>query len=206
MYEKWDTARNIIISSLHGCKGLSGEDLGYYHALPSLAQHNKDAVLLYLLPYLIKPPRGRVGADKTSIREKQEAFFIHANTAADIDGALERQRQICAASNTSLQPIPVFVGPLVNLDAFYVYINDSIENPTIYQAPTTLHAIDLTFKIFFALNCSYATRAQSIWIFLQKAFYDINLTTDKCSRDTHALIGRISQLVQGNENNEPNVA
>lgn len=203
-FDRWDITRDIITAALQDCKRLTGDDSGYYHALSSLAQHNKDAVL-YLLPYLIKPPRGSLGEGKISIREKQESFLIHAQTAADIDRALERQRQICIDTQSPLQPIPVFVGPLVNLEAFYVYINDSLENPTIYQAPSALHVIDLTFEVIFVLKCAFTKRSASIWIFIQKALYGINLPNDKCSRDTNVLIARILRQVElGNENLAPN--
>lgn len=209
MFDRWEGARNIIDSSLRNCNELDVDDLGYHRALPALAQHNKDAVLLYLLPYLLKLRRTRQGkpaAEKISIREKQEAFFIHTESAADIDRALKRQRQICTAANVPLQPIPVFVGPLVNLEAYYVYVNDDIVEPTIYQAPTALHAVDLSFKIFFALNCAFAPRAHATWLFIQKALYDINLPTDNCSRDTHTLIARIAlAATQRNENIDPNI-
>ncbi|XP_015125923.1 uncharacterized protein LOC107047642, partial [Diachasma alloeum] len=203
---RWQVARDIVITALNSCTGIKGEDLGFKTALPSLAQHNKDALLFYLLPYLIKPPRrGAEGEKSLTVKEKQAAFILHVETAADIEGALNTQRKVCGDSNTTLQPLPIVVGPLVKLDAFYVYINDSLETPTIYQSPDLLHMIDLTFKVFFSLNCSYPTRAVSLWTFIQKAFYDIHLETDKCNRDTEALIGQIShECTGGDENVNPN--
>ncbi|XP_034936582.1 uncharacterized protein [Chelonus insularis] len=205
LFERWDVARTVIINSLEDCRALNGDDLGFFKALPSLAQHNKDAVLLYLLPYIIKPSRKHIGAEKLlSIREKQESFFIHVQTAADIDAALDNQRQICNNSNTTLQPIPIFVGPLVNLKSFYIYINDCIKNPTIYQCQTVLHTIDLTVRIFYALYCEFPARVYSIWTFIKKALYNINSPIDNCSRETVAIIGQISQQIL-NENRNPNI-
>lgn len=179
--------------------------MGYYSALPALGLHNKDSVLFHLLPYLINPPRTKNRTGNISISEKQDAFLIRAETAADISGALERQRQICIATGSTLQPIPVIVGPLVNPEAFYVYVNDSLENPTIYQAESLLHAIALTVIIAFALNCAYAVRASFVWTFIQKALFRIDLPTDKCSRETSALIARIVHLVEPtDENCDPN--
>ena len=104
-------------------------------------------MILYLLPYLINPPRAK-NIGKRSIREKQEAFFVHVEPPNDLHDAVQRQRIICATVGTTLQPISVIVGPLVKLDAFSVYINDSMENPTIYRTDSMLQAINLSFQIF----------------------------------------------------------
>ncbi|KAK0179296.1 hypothetical protein PV327_005061 [Microctonus hyperodae] len=87
-FNRWETARDIIIKYLEDSKGLTGGDLELYRALPALAQYNKDAVLFYLVPHLLKSPRGS-RTKKISIREKQEAFLIHVNTAADINTSIE---------------------------------------------------------------------------------------------------------------------
>ncbi|KAK0178584.1 hypothetical protein PV327_007462 [Microctonus hyperodae] len=100
-FDRWETARYIIIEYLEDSKGFTGDDLGLYRALPALAQHNKDTILFYLLPYLLKSPR-KSKTKKISIREKQEAFLIHANTAADINTRIERQQQICVATGSTL--------------------------------------------------------------------------------------------------------
>ncbi|KAK0072722.1 hypothetical protein PV325_010926 [Microctonus aethiopoides] len=140
-FTRWNCARDIIKTALADCNKLKGVDSGYYSVLPALNQHNKDSVLFHLLPYLINSPRTKHRVGNITISKKEEAFLIRAETAANISGALERQRQICIATGSTLQPIPVIVGPIVNPEAFYVYVNDSLENPTIYQAESLLHAI-----------------------------------------------------------------
>ena len=80
---------------------LTGNDLGYYHSLLSLSEHNKGAVILYLLPYLINPPRGK-NIGKRSIREKQKAFFLHVELRNDLHDAVQRRRNICATEGTTL--------------------------------------------------------------------------------------------------------
>ncbi|KAK0074910.1 hypothetical protein PV326_012070, partial [Microctonus aethiopoides] len=172
-FTRWNCARDIIKTALADCNKLKGVDSGYYSVLPALNQHNKDSVLFHLLPYLINSPRTKHRVGNITISKKEEAFLIRAETAANISGALERQRQICIATGSTLQPIPVIVGPIVNPEAFYVYVNDSLENPTIYQAET---------------------------------FFRIDLPTDKCSRETSALIARIVHLVEPvvDENCDPN--
>lgn len=48
------------------------------------------------------------------LKENQETFLIHVKTASDINQAFKRQGQIYIEKGTTLQPIPVIVGPLVN--------------------------------------------------------------------------------------------
>ncbi|XP_011311727.1 uncharacterized protein [Fopius arisanus] len=205
---RWDAARGVLIAALDKIASkLSPEDLRLYSLLPRSAEHVKDAILLHLLPYLITPPRQKLTrgqrAEKRTVIEKQEAFLIHAKTAADINTALENQRMICNAAGTTLQAIPVFVGDSIDrLDTFYVYMNNSIDDPTTYQVDTILKAIHLTFKIFFALSCAYPLFAHSIWLFIQKALYNIDLPDDRCNREVLQLIEQIKQ--PPNENRDPN--
>lgn len=93
----------------------------------------------------------------------------------------------------------------MNPEAFYVYVNDSLENPTIYQSENFLKAISLTVTLAFALNSAYTERACSVWTFIQKALFGIDLPTDKCSRETGVLIARILHSVErADENTDPN--
>lgn len=158
-YNRSDCSRDTITTALADCTKLKGIDLGYYSALLALGLHDRNSVLLHLLPHLINPPRTKNRVGNITISEKQEAFLICAETTANISGALERQRQVCIATGSTLQPVPtVIVGPHVNPETFHVYVNDSLKNPTIYQAESLLHAIALTVIIAFALNCAYTVR------------------------------------------------
>ncbi|KAF7990195.1 hypothetical protein HCN44_011490 [Aphidius gifuensis] len=204
-FERWEVARDVIINALSNSKQLTGDDLGYFRALSILPQHNKDAVLFHLLPYIVKPITKK-GQRKLSIPERRESFFVHVRTAADIAQGIERQRQRCAAAGITLQPIPVIVGELVNPDSFYVYINDSLERPSYYETQTILHAFNLTLKVFFSLNCAYSLHAFSLWVFLQKALLKIDLPTDQCDREALSLIGQMTyQIESANENINPNI-
>ncbi|XP_015118373.1 uncharacterized protein LOC107046306 [Diachasma alloeum] len=207
-FDKWETVRNRVLEELKKCKSIPEADRVLLSA-EDLLQHNLDTLILYLLPALLSNPPAKRRRDqavpKISFREKQDSFILHVETPDNIQPAIERQLGILRAANLTLQPLPVIVGPLANVESIYVYINDTVGNPTIYTVDSILHAIDVTLKIFFALKCSYPVRSSCVWMFLQKAFYDIHRPKDKFSRETLVLIGKISSwLTRNNENEAPN--
>ncbi|KAK0156790.1 hypothetical protein PV328_012307, partial [Microctonus aethiopoides] len=111
--------------------------------------------------------------------------------AADIEAGLDQRRKEFEAANLTLQPIPIFVGPLVAIDTAYVAVNE-----VLYKVDSALHAIDTCFKIFIALDCAYPRRASSIWLFFQICGYQINYATDTCNRSLNSLIGEIKRHIQ----------
>lgn len=96
-----------------------------------------------------------------------------------------RKRQLQAA-HLSLQPIPVFVGPLIAIDAAYVAVND-----VLYKADSALHAVHLCCEIFFSLDSAYPQRAAFLWTFVQVAAFNIHLDADIRNRSLSVLTGEI---------------
>lgn len=73
--------------------------------------------------------------------------------------------------NETLQPVVCVVGKdLDSIDENYVIVDEQQ-----YKTSTCLEAIDLTFKIFWSLDCSYPKPSLRIWQCLQQAAYDIDL-------------------------------
>lgn len=66
------------------------------------------------------------------------------------------------------QPIPVIVGDLIQPAATYVVV----ENRS-YTVKSLLTAVDIAFKICWALDCSYPINGHSLWTFIQKAFFQL---------------------------------
>lgn len=144
-FDRWNIIRPLFIQSLNNCNDITIADKGYLNSLPRLLQHNQDAVILYLLPYIFEPrrPRLRRGERRArlSIVERRNFFLLHVHTAVDIEAAVIDQRNILNNLELTLQPILVLVGPIVSLEAAYVYVNESV-NPTIYRVQTALHAVN----------------------------------------------------------------
>ncbi|XP_044011925.1 uncharacterized protein LOC122854951 isoform X2 [Aphidius gifuensis] len=209
LFDRWEIVRPVLINYLNSCKDITQADSGLVHALPTLPHHNQDAIIFYLLPYIIQAPSLRLKKgeknNKLSIVERRAFFMIHVETAADIQPAINRQRNILSNHNLTFQPIPVLVGPINDIQSVYVYVNETV-NSSIYVVNSVLHAIDLTFKLFFSLQCKFPEKADHLWNFIQKGLYEIILPIgSKCSRQTLELLGQVEHAITlSNENHQPN--
>lgn len=108
----------------------------------------------------------------------------------DITPELNRRTEELRPAGLTLQPIPVFVGPLTAIRAAFVIVNN-----VQYQVESALHAIQLCIHIFFALDCAYPLNSYTLWLFIQKTYFDINLSTDVCNRSLNTLIGELQDLI-----------
>lgn len=114
-------------------------------------------------------------------------------TPADITPSIERRKEELRTAELTFQPIPIFVGQLLALEATYVAVNNIL-----YKVDSSLEAIDLCFRIYMALDCAYPEHASSLWIFIQKCCFDIHLQTDFCNRSLNVLIGEVKALFSSN--------
>lgn len=103
-----------------------------------------------------------------------------------MDRALYDLKRRLQRNKDTFQPTPLIVGPLVNIESSYVIVNDQK-----FKVDSCLQAIELTFKIFFAVDCKYPTYAETFWIFLQKSGFDIHLQ-EKCNNSLNVLLGRVN--------------
>ncbi|XP_071574426.1 uncharacterized protein [Temnothorax nylanderi] len=69
--------------------------------------------------------------------------------------------------------------------------NERNVNDQKFKVDSCLQAIELTFKIFFAVDCKYPTYAETLWIFLQKSGFDIHLQ-EKCNNSLNVMLGRVN--------------
>lgn len=119
-----------------------------------------------------------------------QIIFRLFQSAVDLDTILTAAHQSYKNIELKTQPIPVIVGPQHKIAACYVVVNNYA-----YEVSSVLQAIDLTFKMFYCLDCKYPPNAYSLWMLLQKAFYDINIHGDKVSITLNAIIGEIIQTL-----------
>lgn len=120
-------------------------------------------------------------------------FDLILQAASAIRRQLEELKENLRTAGLTLQPIPIFVGPLAAIEAAYVAVNT-----TLYKVDSALHAIDTCFKIYFALDCKYSERGSSLWLFIQKAGYDIHVDSDITNRSLNALLGEIEREIEIN--------
>ncbi|XP_044019598.1 uncharacterized protein LOC122860021 [Aphidius gifuensis] len=158
----------------------------YARLLRLLEPQNKVAPILFLLPCII-PDQSRkrpatsstenTGTSELSkaertrltLQERRNSLFLQIEDAAQFQSAVQEHRMLLRASGESFQPTIVFIGPLEAVESSCVVVNEFI-----YQVNSPIEAVNLCFKIFWALDCKYPQRANSIWLFLQTAGYKID--------------------------------
>lgn len=68
---------------------------------------------------------------------------------------------------------------------YYLIVLDEIT----YRVDNVVKAVDIAFKIQFVLNSEYAKECNRlVWLFIQKYFFDINLSMDKKSTSASSLM------------------
>lgn len=86
----------------------------------------------------------------------------------------------------------------LTLQPYVVIINSTeiftVVNNIYYKLETPLKALDICFKIFFALNVHYPAESEQVWFFIQKYFYEINLKSDKSILSVQTLMNDLSNM------------
>ncbi|KAK0070934.1 hypothetical protein PV325_013831, partial [Microctonus aethiopoides] len=172
LFERFECIRKHLIKRLKNCTTIKSiEDKAYVHLLESLLIHNQDGIIFYLLPYLIDPPKitkkrtntlSSPNTHKLSIQEYRDYFLLHVEAAVHIEPSLQLRKEELRKAGLTLQPIPVFVGPIASIEAAYVAFDD-----VLYKVDSSLHAVNLCFGLYFALEAAYPERSASLWRFLQ---------------------------------------
>lgn len=92
----------------------------------------------------------------------------------DIYEFIERQRDKVQQYQKTLQPFVIIVGKdFQNITDTYVIVD---KQP--FRFDTVVRAVDVCFKVNFALNTEYQIQSKSLWLFLQQAVYNIRLQND----------------------------
>lgn len=86
----------------------------------------------------------------------------------------------------SIQPLILAVGPATRIVKFHVVVDNQL-----FDADNLLEALKLAFHTFFALNCGYPKYTKTVWVFLQKILFKIDLPEDELTLDAHGIIGQI---------------
>ena len=76
-------------------------------------------------------------------------------------------RKTCFLQGANLQPFPMIVGPsLSSITSSYVVIYG---RPILLESP--LRAVEVAFKVYHALDCSYLIQSQRMWVVLAEAVF-----------------------------------
>lgn len=115
---------------------------------------------------------------KVSIGDAWNAFAFEVETVADIQTAINQRKTFCTEHKINIQPYIGIIGIDSDKPQFCV-VFDSL----MYVFENFLNALDTCFKIFFVLNLDYPFECSKLWIFMQKFFFNISLSTDELTSD-----------------------
>lgn len=112
-----------------------------------------------------------------------------------MDSTLEKKREALNSIGQILHPTPVGVGSKMGVSKAYVAVDD-----TKYEVSSLLNAIDLSLKIYQAAHCDFPESCHSMWLFMQKALFDIHYPNDRANPALHALVGELRRVVDTKTN------
>lgn len=103
---------------------------------------------------------------------------------AEIAEKAETYKSFCSERKITIQPYLVVLRG--NCPQFFITY-DSI----FYKFTTLLDSVDILFKLFFIFDFSYPDLCKKLWIFIQRHFYKIVLSSDELN---HTIIDAVYEL------------
>lgn len=134
-------------------------------------------MVLYALHALFVPTLKKISYDSNgkkffntfSIKDSQNTFMIVANTAVELEEIMKIRKN----ANNPIQPCLLIVGTIPNPLQIMVYFDESK-----YIFYSIVKALDMCFKTY-VFNIEYPIESVSVWLFIQRFFYNIKLQNDK---------------------------
>lgn len=112
---------------------------------------------------------------KPSIIESREGFVLHIATISDFDRVIGERKVKFAELGFRLQPIIIIIGPTLTEIKEYLVWYDNIN----YKFDSFLVALDIAFKLIFALNLNFNLESLQVWQFIQRQMYKITTKYDE---------------------------
>lgn len=100
-------------------------------------------------------------------------YFLCFQDIKQIDDIVKSRLEVLQKYGYSLQPFPVVVGSSAFISQCLIVFGTCR-----WVVPSPLEAIDICFKIFFALNCDFPPESRMIWLFVQKVVYQFDTKND----------------------------
>lgn len=69
-----------------------------------------------------------------------------------------------------MQPRIVLVGPLEAIEECHVLLDEKL-----YDVESPSKALEVAFKMIWALNARYPPESKNIWVFIQRAVFDLRI-------------------------------
>lgn len=86
-----------------------------------------------------------------------------------------------------MQPRIVLVGPLDAIEECHVLLDDRL-----YDVDSPSQALEVAFQIIWALNARYPPESKNIWVFIQRAVFDMKVPgEDQLGTKVSSLLAKI---------------
>lgn len=104
---------------------------------------------------------------------------------------MKRRYEFYSSINATVQPYIIVIGDIDHsITAAYISVNNNL-----WKVGSILQAVDVCFKSFFVLDAEYQTEAYHLWLFVQRALYDIYLEGERSVTNVTTLITRLNGIV-----------
>lgn len=143
-----------------------------------------NSVIIPCYRFAIDGEGGKKRKKKVSIKEATDSFLILISERNKLQECLGSIKYKLYQEKQTLQPVIIAFGDtLLNVNEFFVCVDGNK-----YKCDTFLSALDLCFKVFQVLHLKYPEYCSSVWLFIQRYFYEINTVYDQVSPKVSGLI------------------
>lgn len=121
-----------------------------------------------------------------------QGFITHIKSPADLEATITLRKEKMASLGYTVQPYIIIIGTsIADIHTRYTVINNvkySSTSSIRYESASIIHAVDVCFKILFALNAEYPAESSNIWYFIQKGLYKLTTKYDKVYTSVNSLM------------------
>ncbi|CAG9818619.1 unnamed protein product [Phaedon cochleariae] len=187
LHQLWPSIGSIVIDLLKHKPGQVPD-------LESGSNADKNLQSLKSFPYLFSPSqlRNKISNKlfKISKAEMSERFFLQVQGFGDMDSRIAERKEKIKETGSSIQPFMVAVGASSGIQAYFVVVDDQK-----YLVNDCLTALDVTYKIFHALDIPYATETKAMW---QTIDYLVYKVTNFLDPSASVVVGEIERGIKMN--------
>ena len=112
-------------------------------------------------------------------------------TASDLKASIQNLQAKLKKNNQPFQPLVVAIGELTNIHEYLVVVNEEY-----YKKKTCLEAISLALKVFFVFDCNYPDNSLTLWLFVQKCLFSLNLPKDLNNLSLNVFLGLFTEKLK----------
>lgn len=109
--------------------------------------------------------------------------------AADIDEIIANKITLAKSQKSTVQPYMLVVGSYKDATAVHVIVNDIK-----YSAINAIAGLDLMFKIYWTAHLEYPQDCVILWLFFQRAVYQVRSPFDKSGTQLGNLFSAFKRI------------